>query len=71
MLMSQQHITNKISFIHHTPGATEQVNTYKATLEFKDKPVKAYAMDFAGSVYVYPSPEYHELMFLFIHDSTI
>ena len=29
--------------------ATEQVRTYKTALEFKDKPIKAYAMVFAGS----------------------
>ena len=29
--------------------ATEQVRTYKTALEFKDKPIKAYAMIFAGS----------------------
>ena len=29
--------------------ATEQVNTYKTALEFRDKTVKAYAMVFAGS----------------------
>ena len=33
--------------------ATEQVNTYKTALEFKDKPVKAYAMIFSGSECVY------------------
>ena len=33
--------------------ATEQVQTYKTALEFKDKQVKAYAMVFAGSECVY------------------
>ena len=33
--------------------ATEQVNTYKTALEFRDKPVKAYAMVFSGSDCVY------------------
>ncbi|MBP3749808.1 MAG: AAA family ATPase [Ruminobacter sp.] len=33
--------------------ATEQVNTYKTALEFRDKTVKAYAMVFAGSECVY------------------
>ncbi|MEF2914150.1 MAG: AAA family ATPase, partial [Succinivibrio sp.] len=33
--------------------ATEQVNTYKRAIEFKDKTVKAYAMVFTGSECVY------------------
>lgn len=33
--------------------ATEQVNTYKRAIEFKDKSVKAYAMVFTGSECVY------------------
>lgn len=33
--------------------AVEQVNIYKTAIEFKDKPVKAYAMVFAGSECVY------------------
>lgn len=33
--------------------ATEQINTYKTALEFKDQPVKAYAMVFSGSDCVY------------------
>ena len=36
---------------HHrsiTLEATEQVQIYKTILEFKNKPVKAYAMVFAG-----------------------
>ena len=33
--------------------ATEQINTYKTALEFRDKPVKAYAMVFSGSDCVY------------------
>jgi UDP-3-O-[3-hydroxymyristoyl] glucosamine N-acyltransferase len=33
--------------------ATEQVQTYKSALEFKDKQVKAYAMVFTGSECVY------------------
>ena len=33
--------------------ASEQVQTYKTALEFKDKQVKAYAMVFAGSECVY------------------
>ena len=33
--------------------ATEQVRMYRTALEFRDKPVKAYAMIFAGSECVY------------------
>ena len=33
--------------------ASEQVQTYKTALEFKDKQVRAYAMAFAGSECVY------------------
>ena len=36
-----------------TLKATEQVNTYKTALEFKGKPVKAYAVIFAGSEWAY------------------
>ena len=36
-----------------TNEATEQVNTYKRAIEFKDKSVKAYAMVFTGSECVY------------------
>ena len=41
---------------HHrsiTLKASEQINTYKTAMEFKGKPVKAYAMVFAGSEFVY------------------
>jgi len=38
-----------------TLKAGEQVNTYKTAMEFKGKPVKAYAMVFAGSECVYCS----------------